>query len=774
MLRRLLTCFTLWCFVTAQTMALAGPHEEGTAAGQAANPVIRGTVSTPNATANVPGYTRTPAEAAYYGQPSLSGPANARLTACTSTPDDPVCQAQRGALNSANTPRPAISPYDPAVMGARDIAANPSLALGSLSSYYSGCATADVTTPAGAVTKQCQRYNGVGNYATRRDLTVQVELVPSCTAGDWFAHGQANRNGADYMVAEAQCRIRTDQLQQFRFYAAGGNGACIGWQNLELPSTPATQPAFVTDLSPHWGGHCWRPFKVVMMPGSGCSSGQCNYNFQFGTPVYACPTGTVRGDQLQAYWSSRVQSSGPADRCFTLTMPRPRMGCDSGPSVVVSRTEPRCAQDAGAASLVGASGWSIPLSFQQPTMNHIETDVWDDKSAPLEAGGRCTVTTADRCVDGPATKVIDGRAVTRACWSYERTLSCTSGALTDECAPLVSQGCTLGSSTCKQTNAATGMCEVYQDSYTCPAAAQTITTATNCPSNVFCLGDSCFNTSYTNDAEFARSMSMLEAAREAGVYLDTKLMQVFKGEGNHCRDRLFKDCCDSDSAGAGMSNQSTFGVGSRLVYDVLMNSENREFIYQGMSALLTSGGFSGSFTSYGVTVAVNGTALPAGSSVLYAGDSMVVAFDPWSLAIAVVIYIVMSMMSCNEEEGKLAMREGAGLCHATGSWCSSCLRVLGACVSCLEHTTGKCCFNSKLARIVNEQGRMQIGKGWGSGQNPDCSGFTIPQLQSLDFAAMDLTEFYASIVPKNPNLGAIQSGNSAKVPNCYYGQGRCQ
>jgi conjugal transfer mating pair stabilization protein TraN len=51
-----------------------------------------------------------------------------------------------------------------------------------------------------------------------------------------------------------------------------------------------------------------------------------------------------------------------------------------------------------------------------------------------------------------------------------------------------------------------------------------------------------------------------------------------------------------------------------------------------MSALLSGAGFSGSFTSYGVTVAVNGTALPAGSSVLYAGDSLVVAFDPgrWS------------------------------------------------------------------------------------------------------------------------------------------------
>ena len=37
-----------------------------------------------------------------------------------------------------------------------------------------------------------------------------------------------------------------------------------------------------------------------------------------------------------------------------------------------------------------------------------------------------------------------------------------------------------------------------------------------------------------------------------------------------------------------------------------MNAENREFIYQGVSALLTSGGFSGSFTSYGVTVRYRG------------------------------------------------------------------------------------------------------------------------------------------------------------------------
>ena len=38
-MRRLVIWFTLISFVTTQTAAVAGPHEEGTVAGQAANPV---------------------------------------------------------------------------------------------------------------------------------------------------------------------------------------------------------------------------------------------------------------------------------------------------------------------------------------------------------------------------------------------------------------------------------------------------------------------------------------------------------------------------------------------------------------------------------------------------------------------------------------------------------------------------------------------------------------------------------------------------------------
>ena len=253
--------FVVWLMICSllfvRIEAFAQSHEQGVAAGTAANAVIRGLVNAPSATAVVPGYTSAAPETAYAGRPSLGADANARLAACALAPNDPTCQGLRSAVESANTPRPAISASDPAVAAASRVARNPSIELGSLAAYYSGCTTNEVATPAGTTTKLCQIYSGIGNFTTRRDLSVEVELVPSCTAGDWFTHGEAHRNGADYMVADAQCRIRADDQQRFRFYAAGGRGACIGWQELDLPTDPIASPRFVTDLSPHWAGHCW-------------------------------------------------------------------------------------------------------------------------------------------------------------------------------------------------------------------------------------------------------------------------------------------------------------------------------------------------------------------------------------------------------------------------------------------------------------------------------------------------------------------------------------
>lgn len=767
-----LVCFSL---IATQTGGFAGVHDEGVAAGQAANPLIRGTITAPSATTHVPGYTSTPSERALYKAPNLPAQANARLLSCALTPLDPVCQAQQGAVRSANTPRPAIGPHDPAVAAARGIARNPGTVLGDLSSFYSGCSTTTITSPPGNVSRMCNRYTGVGTYSCKRELTVDTTLTPSCEIGSLVASAQTSRNRWDHMYARVTCRV--DGPLRFQFYAHGSDGACMDWQSAALPRGTLSEPLVVADLSPHWGGSCWSPFKVVATAGSGCSGGHCNFSFQFGTPVYGCRAGETVGDQLML--GGTPDSPAPGDPAFCYSTSTP-ISADAGlscppPSVLTVDTVGNsvCAERQGYSRIIGASGWTLPMSFAEPRLLTTATDRWDDKCPVLDPAGRCAATTADRCIEGPSTKTIGGVPVHRPCWAYERTMLCAGGAESNECAPLAAAGCTPSASVCVKTDPATGTCAVYQDTYQCPAPAETITTASNCPTDVFCLGTSCFNVAHAADGDFARSMAYMEAAREAGVYMDPNKLTVFDGERQQCRDRLLKNCCFTDGSGKSMTNQSAFGVGSRLVYDVLMNSENRQFVTAGLQALISGGGFAGSFSSYGFTIALNGTALPAGSVALYessliAGEGVVIAFDPWSLAIAVIIHVVMSLMECNETEGRLALQRGAGLCHEVGSYCSH--RILTACVT---ETHTHCCFNSLLSRLINEQGRVQIGRDWGDARNPKCGGFSVAELQSLRFDAMDFSEFYASIVPTTPNVSAIQGNNNSRVPACYYGQGKC-
>jgi conjugal transfer mating pair stabilization protein TraN len=74
-----------------------------------------------------------------------------------------------------------------------------------------------------------------------------------------------------------------------------------------------------------------------------------------------------------------------------------------------------------------------------------------------------------------------------------------------------------------------------------------------------------------------------------------------------------------------------------------------------------------------------------------------------------------------------------------------------------------CCFNSRLARIINEAGRSQISKSWGGAKSPDCSGLTPEELQSLDFGQMDLTEFYAEIQATSLDTSAISTAIQNRI-----------
>lgn len=106
-------------------------------------------------------------------------------------------------------------------------------------------------------------------------------------------------------------------------------------------------------------------------------------------------------------------------------------------------------------------------------------------------------------------------------------------------------------------------------------------------------------------------------------------------------------------------------------------------------------------------------------------------------AIAALATPFLAMFACSQSEMRLDIKDRMGFCHKLGTYCSS--SFLGICKT---KRTAYCCFESKLSRILQEQGRMQLGKPWGAPKREQCQGFTIEEFARLDLSRMDFTEVY--------------------------------
>ena len=106
---------------------------------------------------------------------------------------------------------------------------------------------------------------------------------------------------------------------------------------------------------------------------------------------------------------------------------------------------------------------------------------------------------------------------------------------------------------------------------------------------------------------------------------------------------------------------------------------------------------------------------------------------------------------CSSEEEELGLAKEAGRTHYIGQYCSK-RNLFG----CIERTRVYCGYNSKLTRIIMEQGLPQLGRNFGTERSPDCRGLTIAEneLHDLDFNAMDLSEFYEDVEGRAANGSA--------------------
>jgi conjugal transfer mating pair stabilization protein TraN len=95
------------------------------------------------------------------------------------------------------------------------------------------------------------------------------------------------------------------------------------------------------------------------------------------------------------------------------------------------------------------------------------------------------------------------------------------------------------------------------------------------------------------------------------------------------------------------------------------------------------------------------------------------------------------LTSCSEEEKALGTAKEDKLTVSLGQYCAE--KVLGVCI---RKKKAYCAFDSKLARIVQVEGRAQLGKNFGSAKHPDCSAFSPNELQRIDMSSMDFSDFY--------------------------------
>lgn len=429
------------------------------------------------------------------------------------------------------------------------------------------------------------------------------------------------------------------------------------------------------------------------------------------------------------------------------------------------------------------------------------------------------------CVDTSPTKAISGVSFSLAdvggCWRWRDTYQCVGshGSTTGTCDSFEARNCQYVSDSCTQFYPAPfdEICERRAFTYSCPSGSPQTVTTNDCATRLGCTTNAdgtqnCIDAGHPNDSDFGRAMVAMEVGREAGVY--RKGLNVFSGISKTCRSKnmgFSTDCCDT--SGGARSNASVMtgsafsgltGVAGDVLsygwknatdvcYDLMFQSDAPWMVEKAVAAwgqqgalgwqpnanFTTEIGMGGMVLSYGESAAgiagsisqglefLTGSPLSADLlgaisptelvSNMFGVEGLSLSFDPVSFGFTMALTVYQSLTACDEEEMKLGMMRGANLCVSGGEECDD-GGLFGLFKSCTQYY---CCYNSKLARIINEQGLPQLGRQPGR----DCQGFTDTDIGRLDWDRINMSEFVNDMVRQAqlPDAAAIQSKAPAVV-----------
>ena len=382
---------------------------------------------------------------------------------------------------------------------------------------------------------------------------------------------------------------------------------------------------------------------------------------------------------------------------------------------------------------------------------------------------------------------LGGLNVAQACWQYAYQYACASSTTNTCTAYEHNAACGLVASSCQNVAQPSGICDAWNYTYRCQTAPAVTTPQVTCTNGLF--DTSQFPTPSNPNNTFATAAVAQEILRETQVY-SNRGTEIFAGVKETCRKGYggIQNCCKSAPGAKNNSQMASIAMGaaaqvvkyygaqaidwaSSYVFDAMYN--NGLWTDAMTSAFATGADTFGtslaassfSVGAYGVTYSTatyaagtgaTGTGLFSADTVLlnFSGNG-VLLFNPYVFVAVVIIAVITSLVACNQDEQMLAMHKGANLSVYESTECTS--SFFG---SCLVHTDTYCSFNSVLAKIVNTQGKPQLGL-----DVTDCTGFTIAQISRLDFSHIDFSEFTQSIVAQAQNgLPTSSAINQAYQP----------
>ena len=386
--------------------------------------------------------------------------------------------------------------------------------------------------------------------------------------------------------------------------------------------------------------------------------------------------------------------------------------------------------------------------------------------------------------------------------------SCTSFEQNSSCG-FVSQSCVKGASGSK------GTCYVYNETWDCGYDVSVPTVVNTgqkieCPGGARCMGSECFDTSNTKSGDFAYAVAMLQVTQFAEQDMtcaspESLDCKIFGGEAMECKKALggYVDCCEAPSGVSLMDYVNLTMSSLKMASSVeALNRTGSLFAngyWQAGEAALESGASAlikgqwgsivdsatGAFTDkmagdmtlgvlqqqlmqwaydgmvqMGAANAANAvfqTGTDGAVSGLSSQAAMVVNVIGWIYTVYVITDMLINIIwECEPKEFELAAKNETRQCSFVGSYCAS--KSIGGCI---EKRDAYCCFGSVVGRIIQEQGRKQLGLNFGEAESPSCEGLTPAQLQQMDWSKIDLSEWIGmlSVTGNLPTVNSVTLTN---------------